>query len=83
MRLQTLNLSHEEFYATYEKLWEAARTHIKNFDSVTGRDLIALDSDFLPTNNLNNARWLFTDSMQACCIVKIGNDGTMMQLRRD
>lgn len=81
MRLQREKVGEDLWHATYRRIREA----LKNvaFDKLRGSDIVALDSDFLHTTNVNDARWLFSDSYYAAVIIRISADGSMVKLEKE
>jgi hypothetical protein len=77
-----------QFERTKDDLWDAMYKRIRQalkgveFDHLHGSDIVALDSDFLHTTNVNDARWLFSDSYYAAVIIRISADGSMVKLEK-
>lgn len=53
------------------------------FDGAFGSTIVALDSDFQPTTNINDARWLYSSNYYDDAIVRINADGSMTTIVRD
>jgi hypothetical protein len=53
-----------------------------SYDANYGSNVVALDADFLPTNNINEARWLYSENFYGSAVVRINADGSMTQIER-
>jgi hypothetical protein len=81
MKLHTQPTDHDELMALHDKVHTALNN--VNFDRSYGSNIVALDGDFLPTNNINDARWLYSTNHYDYAIVRINADGSMTQMERD
>lgn len=81
MKLHTQPTDHDELMALHDKI-RCALNNV-NFDRSYGSNIVALDGDFLPTNNINDARWLYSTNHYDYAIVRINADGSMTQMKRD
>ena len=81
MKLHKQPTDHGELMGLHDKLRDALRG--VSFDKSYGSNIVALDGDFMPTNNINDARWLYSCNHYDYAIVRINADGSMTQMARD
>jgi hypothetical protein len=81
MKLHTQAMNPEERMALQSKIKDALNGVV--FDRAYGSNIVALDGDFLPARNINDARWLYSSNYYDYAIVRINNDGSMTQIDRE
>jgi hypothetical protein len=81
MKLHTQPTDHDERSALGDKIHKALNN--VSFDRSFGSNIVALDGDFLPTNNIGEARWLYSTNHYDYAIARINADGSMTQIERD
>lgn len=79
MKFQRQTYSYEQRDAL-RKLLFIGVDKMENFDNRFGSQIVALDGDFQPTTNINDARWLYSSNYYDDAIVRINADGSMTHI---
>lgn len=66
--------------ALARQIREALITHRVNYDSTFGGDIVALDGDFIPTKDIADARWLYSENNIGYGIARINADGSITNI---
>lgn len=83
MKLIKQEIPEGEYNGILNQIWAALKEHKVKMDVQFGSELVALDGDFIPTTNINDARWLMADSYYAMILIRINNDGSMTHLKSE
>jgi hypothetical protein len=78
MKLHIQHMDLDERIALKDLIRDALKD--VKYDANYGSNVVALDADFLPTNNINEARWLYSENLYDSAVVRINADGSMTQL---
>jgi hypothetical protein len=81
MKFQTQAYSEEQRDALRDQLYIGIGK-MKGFNSRFGNRIVALDADFQPATNINDARWLYSSNYYDEAIVRINADGSMTHITR-
>jgi hypothetical protein len=69
----------------YEALHDLIRASLRKveFDRTFGSHIVALTDEFQHTTNIGDARWLYTDNEVGYSIMRIDNNGAMINIEKE